>query len=192
MALKNIPSYLGVWKPPWEILCSTACDCILEFCISLWKCIILGTSTEISTNVLFLGWDKTESLGTQATSGPTIPEPDNRWGKWRIWWNEKWKGKSKYSDKTCPSTTLSITDPTQTDLWWNPAVTLRNQYQTPWAKARPLSRYEHHYFFLLYIWHNYSSFIFHCKFMNFNACCIQSSNNVKLLKTSMKNGVLYS
>jgi hypothetical protein len=32
------------------------------------------------------------------------------WG-WRIWWNE-WKGKPKYSEKTCPGATLPTTNPT--------------------------------------------------------------------------------
>jgi hypothetical protein len=38
------------------------------------------------------------------------------WG-WRIIrWNEDWQGKPKYSEKTCPSATLSTTNPT----WSNP------------------------------------------------------------------------
>jgi hypothetical protein len=28
---------------------------------------------------------------------------------WSNWWNENWQGKSKYSEKTCPSGTLSTT-----------------------------------------------------------------------------------
>jgi hypothetical protein len=31
---------------------------------------------------------------------------------WRTWWNEDWQGKPKYSEKTCPSATLSTTNPT--------------------------------------------------------------------------------
>jgi hypothetical protein len=35
---------------------------------------------------------------------------------WRILWNEDWQGKPKYSEKTCPSATLSITtNPTWPD-----------------------------------------------------------------------------
>jgi hypothetical protein len=34
---------------------------------------------------------------------------------WRIWWNEDWQGKPKYSEKTCPSATLSTTNPTWPD-----------------------------------------------------------------------------
>jgi hypothetical protein len=31
---------------------------------------------------------------------------------WRIWWNEDGQGKPKYSEKTCPSATLSTTNST--------------------------------------------------------------------------------
>jgi hypothetical protein len=34
---------------------------------------------------------------------------------WRNWWNEDWQGKPKYSEKTCPSATLSTTNPTWPD-----------------------------------------------------------------------------
>jgi hypothetical protein len=48
---------------------------------------------------------------------PTIPAPDDRrWWLWRNWWNEDWQGELKYSEKTCPSDTLSTTNPT----WLNP------------------------------------------------------------------------
>jgi hypothetical protein len=39
---------------------------------------------------------------------------------WRIWWNEDWQGKPKYSEKTCPSATLSTTNPTWPDPGLNP------------------------------------------------------------------------
>jgi hypothetical protein len=39
---------------------------------------------------------------------------------WRNWWNEDWQGKPKYSEKTCPSATLSTTNPTCLDLDLNP------------------------------------------------------------------------
>jgi hypothetical protein len=41
------------------------------------------------------------------------------WG-WRILWNEDWQGKPKYAEKTCPSATLSTTNPTWPDLGSNP------------------------------------------------------------------------
>jgi hypothetical protein len=52
-------------------------------------------------------------LGTSATSWPIVPAPDDRW--WWMWsnrWNENWQGEPKYSEKTCPSATLSTTNPT--------------------------------------------------------------------------------
>jgi hypothetical protein len=39
---------------------------------------------------------------------------------WRIWWNEDWQGKPKYSEKTCPSAILSTTNPTWRGLGLNP------------------------------------------------------------------------
>jgi hypothetical protein len=39
---------------------------------------------------------------------------------WRNWWNEDWQVKPKYSEKTCPSTTLSTTNPTSLDPVLNP------------------------------------------------------------------------
>jgi hypothetical protein len=39
---------------------------------------------------------------------------------WRIWWSEDWQGKPKYSEKTCPSATLSTTNPTWADPGLNP------------------------------------------------------------------------
>jgi hypothetical protein len=34
---------------------------------------------------------------------------------WWSWWNENWQGKPKFSGKTCPSATLSTTNPTWPD-----------------------------------------------------------------------------
>jgi hypothetical protein len=45
------------------------------------------------------------------------------WWLWRwriIRWNENWQGKPKYSEKTCPSATLSTTNPTWPDPGLNP------------------------------------------------------------------------
>jgi hypothetical protein len=59
-------------------------------------------------------------LGTSGTNWPIIPAPDDRW----LWlWssrNENWRTKRKYSEKTCPSVTLSTTNPTWPDLVSNP------------------------------------------------------------------------
>jgi hypothetical protein len=52
---------------------------------------------------------------------PIVPAPDDRWGwLWSNWWNEDWQGKPKYSEKTCPSATLSTRNPTWPDLGSNP------------------------------------------------------------------------
>jgi hypothetical protein len=40
--------------------------------------------------------------------------------RWRIWWNEDWQGKPMYSEKTCPSATLSTINPTWPDPDANP------------------------------------------------------------------------
>jgi hypothetical protein len=40
---------------------------------------------------------------------------------WRNWWNEHWQGKPNCLQKTCPSATLSTTNPTRLDPGLNPA-----------------------------------------------------------------------
>jgi hypothetical protein len=55
-------------------------------------------------------------VGTSATNWPIVPAPDDRWWVWSSRWNENWQGKPKYSEKTCPSSTLSTTNPTLPDL----------------------------------------------------------------------------
>jgi hypothetical protein len=40
--------------------------------------------------------------------------------RWRIWRNKDWQGKPKYSEKTCPSATLSTTNPTWPEPGANP------------------------------------------------------------------------
>jgi hypothetical protein len=52
---------------------------------------------------------------------PIVPAPDGRWWwLWRNWWNEDWQGKPKYAENTCPSATLSTTNPT----WLDPGLNL--------------------------------------------------------------------
>jgi hypothetical protein len=52
---------------------------------------------------------------------PIVPAPDDRWWwLWRNWWNEDWQGKPKFSEKTCPSATLSTKNPTSLDPGLNP------------------------------------------------------------------------
>jgi hypothetical protein len=56
-------------------------------------------------------------LGTSATNRPNVPAPDYRWWVWSSssQWNDDWQAKPKYSEKTCPSATLSTISPTWSD-----------------------------------------------------------------------------
>jgi hypothetical protein len=59
--------------------------------------------------------------GTCGRCWPIVPAPDDRWWwLWRNWRNKNWQGKPKYSEKTCPSTALSTTNPTCLDPVLNP------------------------------------------------------------------------
>jgi hypothetical protein len=54
-------------------------------------------------------------------SWPIVPAPDEGWGwLWSNWWNEDWQRKPKCSENTCPSATLSTTNPTWPDPGSNP------------------------------------------------------------------------
>jgi hypothetical protein len=75
-----------------------------------------------------LGGVSLSPLCTWATNWPTVPASDDR-RVWRIWWNGNWKGKPKYSEKTCPSGTWFTTNPTRPDLG--------SRRLTAWAMARP-------------------------------------------------------
>jgi hypothetical protein len=71
--------------------------------------------------LLFSHGVRLSPLGIAATVWPFVPAPDDRW--WWFWsnqWNANWQGKPKYSEKTCPSTTLSTTNPTWSDPGSNP------------------------------------------------------------------------
>jgi hypothetical protein len=67
-------------------------------------------------------------------------------------WNEDWQGKPKYSEKTCPSATLSTKNPTWPDLVSNPGsrggkpATNRLSYGT--ASRRSLIQFWICFFFL--------------------------------------------
>jgi hypothetical protein len=65
----------------------------------------------------FVRWD----FGYCGHYWPILPTPDDRWGwLWRNWRNEDWQGKPKYSEKPCPSATMSTTNPT----WLDPGLNL--------------------------------------------------------------------
>jgi hypothetical protein len=61
--------------------------------------------------VSFLERVRLSPLGMSATIWPIVPDLDDRRWVWSSQWNENWHGKPKYSEKTCPSATLSTTNP---------------------------------------------------------------------------------
>jgi hypothetical protein len=86
---------------------------------------------------LYFLWGWTKCTRYCGHFWPIVQAPDDRWGwLWSNWWNEDWQGKPKYSEKTCPSATLSTTNPTWTDPGLNPGrrggkpVTNRLSYGT--------------------------------------------------------------
>jgi hypothetical protein len=62
--------------------------------------------------VSFLRWGKTESTWYVCHKLAYLPALDDRWCVWSSRWNESLQGKPKYSEETCPSATLSTTNPT--------------------------------------------------------------------------------
>jgi hypothetical protein len=87
------------------------------------KTVLTGFSCDTARNLtLFFsrgGGVKLSPLGTSATNWPIVLAPDYR-RLWRIWRNENWQGKPKYSKKICPSDILFATNPTWPDLGSNP------------------------------------------------------------------------
>jgi hypothetical protein len=66
---------------------------------------------ELSLFLVSWGGVRPSPLGTSVTNWPSVPAPDDRrWWMWSSRWNENWQGKRKYSEKTCPSATLSTTN----------------------------------------------------------------------------------
>jgi hypothetical protein len=55
-----------------------------------------------------------------------------------FWWNEEWQGKPKYSEKTCPSSTLPTTNPTCQIRARTRAAAMGSQPLTASALARPI------------------------------------------------------
>jgi hypothetical protein len=63
------------------------------------------------TQFFLVGWDLRHQVLRPLLAYCTAPY--DRWGwLWSNWWNEDWQGKPKYSEKSCPSAILSITNPT--------------------------------------------------------------------------------
>jgi hypothetical protein len=57
------------------------------------------------------------------------------WWWWRNWWND-WQEKTKYSENTCPSASLSTTNPTCSPRTRTRAAAVGSQRITAWATAR--------------------------------------------------------
>jgi hypothetical protein len=78
-------------------------------------------------------------FGTSATNLPIVPALDGScsW-MWGSRWNENWQTKAKYSEKTCPSATLSPQIPH--DLTWarTRSAEVGSRRLTAWAVARPI------------------------------------------------------
>jgi hypothetical protein len=64
---------------------------------------------------IFWNGVRLSSLDMSATTWSIVPIPGDIW-VWSRRWNENWQGKPKYSEITCPSTTLPIKHPTWPDL----------------------------------------------------------------------------
>jgi hypothetical protein len=77
--------------------------------------------------VRFVSWGEVRlsPLGMSASNWPIVPAPDDRWWVWTSRWSENYQGKEKYSEKTCPSATLSTINPTGPDLRSNPGHSCR-------------------------------------------------------------------
>jgi hypothetical protein len=101
-----------------------------------------------------LGWDSSDYFFFNSHSGgwnpfwvhsarrPLLAFCTYPWWlwRWRILWNEDWQGKPKHSERTCPSATLSTTNPTSPDSGANPGrrgekpATNRLSYGTAYQK----------------------------------------------------------
>jgi hypothetical protein len=82
----------------------------------------VNTPHHMFSQFFFPGWGETDCESTWYVGHcwPIVPAPDDRWWLWSSWWDEDWQGKPKYSEKTCPSASLSTTNPTWPDLGSNP------------------------------------------------------------------------
>jgi hypothetical protein len=103
----------------------------------------------------FSGWGEIESTWYVGHCWPIVQAPDDRWWLWSSRWNEDWQGKPKYSEKTCPSASLSTTDPTWSDLGSNPGrrggkpATNRLSYGPAWSHRNLLYQISTFSFFFL-------------------------------------------
>jgi hypothetical protein len=91
-------------------------------CFSGESCVVVELNPRLrrlSFKFLWVGWDWVHFVLRLLTNWPIVPAPDGRWWMWSSRWNYNWQGKPQYSEKTCPSATLSTTNPIWPDLGWN-------------------------------------------------------------------------
>jgi hypothetical protein len=81
------------------------------------------------------GWSQTVSTRHDGHQLAYCTCPGWLWG-WRIWWNDDRQGKLKYSEKTCPSATLSTINPTWPDRARTQVAAMGSQWLTAWGKGR--------------------------------------------------------
>jgi hypothetical protein len=109
---------------------------------------------------------------------PIAQAPDDGWGwLWSSWWNEDWQGKPKYSEKTCPSTTLSTTN-----LTWSDSGQLESNHVV--VVMNGLQAY-HRFFFSrwLCLWHLWSVSP-SSPVAQFSRCLLSSCSGCSLFKTA--------
>jgi hypothetical protein len=101
--------------------------------------------THVSSASMFVCFFLIQIVGVESNWVHSARRPPNwpyctcpwwLWG-WRIWWNDDLQGKPKYSEKTCPSATLSTTNPIWPDRTRTRAAAVGSQRLTAWAMARP-------------------------------------------------------
>jgi hypothetical protein len=96
-----------VWFESWS-----------EFRLSWLRCFIIffNSSTQNITQkfpTTFLGGGvRLSPLGTSIANWSILPAPNDRWWVSSSRWNDSPQAKPKYSEKTCPSASLSTTNPT--------------------------------------------------------------------------------
>jgi hypothetical protein len=123
--------------------------CLLFHITVLW-------SRHIEACVFFLfswGGVRLNPLRSSVTNWPIVRGPVGRWIL-RIWWNENWQGKPKYSEEACPSITLFTTNPTWLHPDSNPVAAVGSRRLTAWDMARLLKQVTLSFDFTWEIWLN--------------------------------------
>jgi hypothetical protein len=102
---------------------------------------------------LLVGWDLSHQVLRPLLAYCTAP--DDRWGwLWSNWWNEDWQGEPQYSEKTCPSATLSTTNPTWPDPGANPGRRGGTNRLSYLSNINPLRNMNFFFFTILFCTHS--------------------------------------